>query len=272
MMKLMQLFRNIFFHRMMIRMIAIAVTGITFHSTTSTAQIYTSCVIGAVSTACVLNVPSPLVLTHPSGDVTFGSESYLAVECINDVPISLNACECSIVVEPGVAVDDSDFCNRCTLSSISETSIAVVWDCSNLLVGNCVALAADLSCISNTDDSTPSPTEIENDPTPSPTELQLVEDDPTPSPVDSSTSNDNNEPSSPSTPTNIKPVFVSSPISSPNKVPAISPSSIPGSDALRGNTSGSMKHINMMEHFGVVNSTMIFIMTMVMHIVITSLI
>ena len=120
------------------------------------AQLYQNCQIdtstGVTLQTCLVNRPIPLTYTAADGTaITLGTLSAVAVTCETSVPGTVDTCTCFILVDPGAAIDNSDICTSCTVSTISATEFDNYFDCSNRLTGPCVGLDVNGVCISNVD-------------------------------------------------------------------------------------------------------------------------
>lgn len=156
------------------------------------AQLYTDCQVSTDTTTgttlegCVVNKASPLTYTATDGTViTLGAVSLVGVSCDTSVPGTVDTCVCVILVDPSDPLLDTDFCNSCTVSAISETVFENYFDCSNRLTGNCVGLTADGACISSTGTTDPPVTAPVSEPTPVTVSAPTIVT--TPAPVDPST-------------------------------------------------------------------------------------
>jgi hypothetical protein len=114
---------------------------------------YLGCISTVVGTTlCRYNTPSPVTLNVVTGQATFGEESFILFECESFASPSLQTCNCYMAIgDPALGwYDESiEFCRRCTISSITTESASAIFDCSNVLVGNCAIVTYGANCISN---------------------------------------------------------------------------------------------------------------------------
>lgn len=107
---------------------------------------------------CIHNKPSPYTAVLSNGSsVSFGTESFIATYCFIGQPLSVDSCFCTAIVNPSNPLTATDFCNNCTIASISNTTFQPYFDCSNRLVGDCVGVDVDGMCIDNSGDVVPAP-------------------------------------------------------------------------------------------------------------------
>ncbi len=107
---------------------------------------------------CIHNKPSPYTAVLSNGSsVSFGLASFIATYCAIGLPLSVDSCDCTAIVNPSDPLAETDFCNSCTIASIANTTFQPYFDCSNRLVGDCVGLDVDGMCIDNSGDVVPAP-------------------------------------------------------------------------------------------------------------------
>ena len=105
---------------------------------------------------CRYNISAPYTVTLANGSsVNFGSVSSVHTLCESRVTRSLETCSCSVIVN--ASDPETDPCNSCTIQSISDTELVSYFDCSNVLVGDCVGIDAAGLCINNTGEVTSAP-------------------------------------------------------------------------------------------------------------------
>jgi hypothetical protein len=120
------------------------------------AQLYQACQDstsedGTPAQTCLVDRPSPLTYTAADGTgITLGEISFVIVICIPTVPGTVDTCGCLVVVNPSDPFVETDLCDSCTITAISDTEFDNVFDCSNRLpAGPCVGLDTGRNCISS---------------------------------------------------------------------------------------------------------------------------
>ena len=244
-----KMFTVLHFRKVFCTAVAVALTFVICHSPLVTAQQFTNCVLDSADpdvTLCTWS-SSPLVLSDGIGGTFTLGDSTLVTFCNTGGSFTTFNCDCGIYVDDDSGVFDTDnYCNSCTLLSLTTTSFSIYWDCSNRLTGNCPIIDAN-GCRTGDDDPTPFPVEA---PTDFPTDPP--EDDPTPFPVEAPTDFPTDPPELDPTPSPVDPADfpteppASTPVREPTlrniKSPIRSPSEDTESETSRSTTSGGNSH------------------------------
>ena len=89
---------------------------------------------------------SPLVLAAGQNTAYTSDNSRVYSFCKNAGLFSVEECSCAIYIYDDAydfSYTEANYCNSCTLVSITYDSFSIFWDCSNRLAGNCPVLTSD---------------------------------------------------------------------------------------------------------------------------------
>ena len=112
--------------------------------------------------SCLYNKASPFTVELEDGTLeSFGLKSFAFDSCLHSIPQSNKTCTCAVRVGLIYPFETLSECNSCTIQNISDTEFLPIYDCSNLLDGDCVGIDAKGRCINNTGGNvTPAPVRI----------------------------------------------------------------------------------------------------------------